>query len=229
MGHALRILSANLWNGRADARAFAAMVEAADVDLVAVQECAPAQARALSAVFPHGRIEPSRDHMGMGIAMREPGEIEKIALPGRGAWRVRLEPAHWPGLGGPLDILNLHFAAPHTFRPRPGIWLRPRQLREFEAYLLSRPAQRCVAVGDFNSTPGWPLYKRIASQFTDAAVVVAREEGGRTLPTWGPWASCPRLLRIDHAFIRGVMVNSFQVVPVKGADHSAIVMDLSSE
>lgn len=229
MGHALRILSANLWNGRADPRAFAAMVEAADVDVVAVQECTREQERALSAVFSHGRIEPSQDHMGMGIAMRQRGSIERIALPGRGAWRVRLEPADWPALAGPLDILNLHFAAPHTFRPRPGLWLRPRQLREFEAYLLSRTAPRCVLVGDFNATPGWPLYRRIASQFTDAAVAVAREAGGRTVPTWGPWPSAPRLIRIDHAFVRGVVPNGFHVVPVRGADHSAIVMDLASE
>ena len=166
--------------------------------------------------------------MGMGIAMREPGLMEKISLPGRDAWRVQLDPADWPELKEPLDVMNLHFAAPHTFRPRPGLWLRPRQIRAFESYLVSRPSSRCVLVGDFNATPAWPLYKRIASQFTDAAVAVACESTGRVLATWGPWSLSPRLVRIDHGFVGGVAASSFQVVPVRGADHSAIVIDLAS-
>jgi endonuclease/exonuclease/phosphatase family metal-dependent hydrolase len=166
--------------------------------------------------------------MGMGIAMRKPGFMEKISLPGRDAWRVQLDPTDWPELTQPLDVMNLHFAAPHTFRPRPGLWLRPRQIRAFESYLVSRPSSRCVLVGDFNATPAWPLYKRIASQFTDAAVAVACESKGRVLATWGPWSLSPRLARIDHGFVGGVAASSFQVVPVRGADHSAIVIDLAS-
>ena len=81
-------------------------------------------------------------------------------------------------------------------------------------------------MGDFNSTPLWPAYRRIRSHLTDAAVAVAERRGRRVGRTWGPWASAPRLLRIDHGFVSGLEVEEFRVVEVFGSDHSAIVMDV---
>ncbi len=84
-----------------------------------------------------------------------------------------------------------------------------------------------IVVGDFNATPLWPLDWRMSSQFTDAAIAVARKSGCRPQRTWGPWSGAPRLLRIDHGFVtKGMRVDEFQAVPVRGSDHSAIVMDV---
>jgi len=44
LGGRLRIVSANLWNGRAHPEAFAELVAGLEADIVAVQEMSPEQA-----------------------------------------------------------------------------------------------------------------------------------------------------------------------------------------
>ena len=105
--------------------------------------------------------------------------------------------------------------------------MRRRQFRDLTAFLRgSLDRVRCL-IGDFNATPLWPLYRGIASHFTDAAVAVAQMRGGRPARTWGPWPGAPKLLRIDHAFVRGLSLGDFAVLPVRGSDHSAIIVEIS--
>jgi len=227
MGGTLRILSANLWNGRADAEAFADLVLALAVDVVAVQEISPEQAEALSAVMPYGELEPARDHTGMGIVMQRRGSMARIPLPSRDARVTTLDPVHWPQLTQPLEIVNVHISAPQVVRPVPGLWERPQQVSGLLRWLGERPSDQRVLIGDFNATPAWPAYRRIASHFTDAALAAAQRRGRPLEATWGPWHGSPRLARIDHGFVRGLDVEEFQVVQVLDSDHSAIVMDVS--
>lgn len=231
MAETLRIVSANLWNGRADADAFAAQVETLGADVVAVQELGPEQADALAAILPHGALQPSLQHRGMGLAARHPGTLSHIPMPLRDGWILRLEPSHWPRLARPVEVVNLHFCAPHVVFTTFGLWMRRRQLRDFERFHGREPAPRAaplprVLVGDFNATPRWPLYRSVARRYEDAAVAAAARHATRPAPTWGPWSGAPRLLRIDHAFVRGLAVESLRVVPVRGSDHSALVVDL---
>lgn len=224
----LRILSANLWNGRVDPDGFVNLVESLAADVVAVQELSFDQAEALSACMPHGVLYPASNFVGMGIALRRPASLRKIPLVYRDAHVAALHPAQWPGLGSPLEIVNVHIMAPHIVWPRPGMLGRPPQVRGLMRALTEEPApQQRVVVGDFNSTPLWPTYRRMAAQFTDAAVAVAKATGSRPLRTWGPTPSAPRLLRIDHAFSSGVEVEGFAVRPLPGGDHCAIVVDIS--
>ena len=84
-------------------------------------------------------------------------------------------------------------------------------------------------VGDCNATPSWPLYRKLARDFDDAAVVCAEREGSRAKPTWGPSAESRRLFRIDHAFVRDLHVENFHVVDIPGSDHSGLVFDVRPE
>ncbi len=246
MGHTLRILSANLLNGAADPNTFAELVSGLEADVVAVQEIAPDQAEALSGVLPCGEIAASNDFHGMGIALRRPAEISRLPLGFRDAHVARLGPADWPDLAIPVEIVNVHIAAPHISPPGSGFFRRRQQIHLLEAYLINgvdgidrvngeecfdhsqggghRPAQ--VLIGDFNATPIWPLYRRISSHLTDAACAAAAKRAGTLGATWGPWPGAPKLLRIDHGFVRGLDVEEFHVVDIPGSDHSAIVMDL---
>ena len=221
------MLSANLWNGKADAQAFADLVVALAADVVAVQEVTPDQAEALARALPHGQIEPDCDHHGMGIALQRPATHSKIELYRRPARVATLSPEDWPHLARPVEIVNLHLAAPHILFPYVGLASRRIQMRKLDAHFAGTDDAAQVLVGDFNATPLWPVYRRIASQFTDAAVAVARLRGRSVECTWGPWAGSPRMLRIDHGFIRGLRAEEFQVVEIVGSDHSAIVMDLT--
>ncbi len=228
MGQTLRILSANLWNGRADAEGFADLVLALAVDVVAVQELSPEQAEALSVVMPYGELQPSRNHEGMGIAMLRPGEMSRLQMGSRAARLSRLEPAHWPQLSRPLEVLNVHITAPQILFPKPAFLTRPHQVRTLERHIRENPEHHRVVLGDFNATPLWPAYRRIASHLTDAAIVAAEQRGRAPAATWGPWHRSPRLARIDHGFVGGLDVEDFQVIDVPKSDHCAIVMDVST-
>jgi len=227
LGRALRVMSANLWNGRADPRRFVELVEAAEIDVVAVQELAPEQAEALAEVLPHGQLEPARDHTGMGLALRWPADHSRVELACRDARVAQLRPAIWPELDRPVEIINVHIVAPHVPPPPRGLMQRRKQVLGLERYLLEKKAATRLLLGDFNATPLWPAYRRISSHLTDVAVASAQQLGTPVRATWGPWSGAPRLLRIDHAFSCGLAIEGFQVVHVAGADHSAIVMDLS--
>jgi endonuclease/exonuclease/phosphatase family metal-dependent hydrolase len=226
MGAHLRIVSGNLCNGAADPEAFADLVQSWAADAVAVQELGPDQADALARVFPHGRLEPDREFVGMGIALRRPADLERLPLAHRDGRIARLDPAHWPELARPVEILNVHISAPHS-RP---IWAQParrrRQLEGILGYVDSAPDRALALVGDFNATPLWPLYQRVAARLDDVALAHARRcnaRPGKTWPRWGPG----RLLRIDHCFARGLGVENFAVVDIPGSDHCALVVDLT--
>lgn len=223
-----RILSANLWNGRADPEAFAEQIEALEVDVAAVQELAPAQAEALARVLPYGRLDPAEDFCGMGIALRRPAEVKLWPLPYRDARCAELDPHTWPGLGAPLQVVNVHVLAPHAFPPVRTLGVRRKQVRGILARLAASAGAR-VLVGDLNATPLWPAYRRLTSALEDAAHRHARREGRRPARTWGPWPGGPRLLRIDHVLSEGVAVESLRTLHVAGSDHSALLVDLVPE
>ena len=225
-GFGLRILSANLANGRAHADAFGDLVEAVDPDVVAVQELDPAQAEALARVLPFGKLEPARDHHGMGIALRAPGSVRPLRLPYRAAFVAELA---GPEDDEPVEVLNFHLAAPHV---RPVVQrMRDRrgQLREVLAHLDATPRRRRVLAGDLNATPLWPAYRRLRTRFDDAAVQASRRIGRRPGRTWGPWSGSIRLFRIDHVLVRGFVATETRVLPLRGSDHSALVADLVSD
>jgi endonuclease/exonuclease/phosphatase family metal-dependent hydrolase len=222
----LRVLSANLCYGRADAGALVELVRALGVTVVAVQELGPGQAEALAEVLPHGKLEPTPEGMGLGIALRHPGEVERLALPQRDARVARLSPAGWPGLPCAVEIVNAHLANP-VFGV-PAVWrYRRGQVAGLAAYLANaEPCPRAL-VGDLNATPRWPAYRRLAADLDDAAVLAAARSGRAPAPTWGPYPGSPRLLRIDHVLVDAFDVLDFRVFALPGSDHSAVVADLA--
>jgi endonuclease/exonuclease/phosphatase (EEP) superfamily protein YafD len=223
----LRILTANLWNGRADPARLAALIEAEDVDVACVQELSHEQAEALACVLPYGRLEPAGDFTGMGIALRRPAEVASLPLAYRPLRTARLDPKDWPGLADPLAIWNVHVRAPHSFPQHTSFAIRRRQLRELLDHLREAPA-RLALVGDFNATPVWPVYRRLAAELRDAAHHVAAARGARPARTWPnlPGLAWLRLLRIDHAFVRGVDPHDVRVLEIAGSDHDAVCVDV---
>lgn len=233
MAGQLRILTANLWNGNADPERFAELVEREGVDVACVQELAPEQTEPLAAVLPHGVLEPARDYKGMGIALRRPAAVETLPLHYRPLRAARLDPQHWPGLAEPVSIWNVHVRAPHSF-PQPAAWATRRaQLRGLLDHLANGSAgPRLLLVGDFNATPVWPVYRHVARQLEDVVLASARRAGRSPARTWGPfWRRAPwlRLLRIDHAFGRGIAVSRVRSFHVPGSDHDALCVDLELE
>jgi endonuclease/exonuclease/phosphatase family metal-dependent hydrolase len=222
----LRVVSANLWQS-ADPGALAAQIEELEADVVAVQELAAPQAEALGRVLPHGKLEPANDYTGLGIAMRQPGDYWRIAMPCRDARVARLTVDGAGNRKRQVEIINIHVLGPHAPPTLRTMRTRREQWRQLQGYLDNEPVEHRVVVGDLNATPCWPFYRRLAARMRDAARVVAERCGEPPVRTWGPWPGAPRLARIDHAFVDGLEVVDFRTVSVRGADHSAIVVDLA--
>jgi endonuclease/exonuclease/phosphatase (EEP) superfamily protein YafD len=215
----IRIISANLASGRADASSFARLAHALGADVVAVQELATVQAEALARVLPFGRLEV-RPYM-MGIGLRQPSCVRRIALAGRDAYIAEVTSN---ASGEVITVANAHIIAPHMGPPWKVAALRCRQIHGLETYLRSAP-RPLVLVGDLNSTPLWPAYRRLSAFLTDAAAETARLERRRARRTWGLRYG-PRLFRIDHALVAGVIVEKVQVLPITGSNHYAVVVDV---
>ena len=96
------------------------------------------------------------------------------------------------------------------------------QYRAMGASRSSSPAS--TRTGRY-ATPAWPLYRRLARDLRDGALEVANREGRTAEATWGPTPKSARLLRIDHAFVHGLEVDRFRVLPIPGSDHSGILME----
>jgi endonuclease/exonuclease/phosphatase family metal-dependent hydrolase len=221
----LRIVSANLRRGRADGEAFARLVASLQADVVAVQELVRGHADALARVLPWGLLAPARDYSGMGIALARPGVVTRLQLPCRDAYVAALQSGARDG-GGPIEVINVHLMAPHLPPVWRTLWVRRAQIRGILAHLDAFPARRRALVGDLNSTPIWPAYRRLARRLSDGALAVARQRGARPLRTWGPGPAAPRLLRIDHVLLDGLAARDVRIVPVPGSDHHAVVADL---
>lgn len=227
MSDRIRVLTANLWNGGADPDGFADLVQELEADVVCVQELTPEQAEALGRVLPYGCLEPDRNSDGQGIALRRPAELRRLELARRDAHVAMLDPALWPGLPAPLEVIAVHVMGPHV-PPWIANWRARRgQLLGLLRYLDEATPQARALVGDLNATPLWPVYRRLAGRLQDGPREVARRRGARPPRTWGPRPGTPRLLRIDHALVDRVHVEEAQVVTIPGSDHSALVVDLS--
>lgn len=230
MAGRLRILTANLWNGRADPESFAALLEREEVDVACVQELAPEQAGPVAAVLPHGALEPASDYTGMGIALRQPAEVTSLPLRYRPLRAARLDPKDWPGLAEPLAVWNVHVRAPHSYPQHVSLAIRRAQLSALLDHIDHAAAgPRLVLLGDFNATPLWPVYRRVARTLDDVVLATARRRGQRPARTWGPLWRYPRLrlLRIDHAFARGVEVSRVCSFHLPGSDHDALCVDVA--
>jgi endonuclease/exonuclease/phosphatase (EEP) superfamily protein YafD len=219
----LRILSANLANGRADAHAFVDLVQAVEPDVLVVQELSPRQAEALARVLPFGRLEPARRTDGMGIALRSPGSVRQLRLPYCSAYVAEVA---GPDDDEPIEVVNVHLAALHVRPVIQRIRDRRHQVREVIAHLDATPRRRRVLAGDLNATPLWPVYRRLRARFDDAAEEAARRIGRRPGRTWGPWTGSVRLFRIDHVLVKGLVAMTARVLPLRGSDHSALLADL---
>lgn len=216
----LRILSINLLVDRADPDDVRRMILDADPDVVCAQELGPRTAGVMADLLPHGHLDPRPDLFGLGIATRFPTTIDKLDLEERSGWIARLEPDRWPGLKEPLDIFNVHLVNPIDRPWGVSRQVRRRQVDQITAEVNARDVA-AVVIGDMNATPLWREYKRLAEIGTDAA-----RASGSARKTWSPFVFGPRLLRIDHAFVKGVRPTATSVIRVRGTDHRALVVDI---
>lgn len=219
----LRILTINLYNGRADADSLASILRVHSPDVVAAQELSANSAEVLAAWGSFHLLDSRNDLTGMGIAVRGPALLSRLEFPNRNPVTAVLDSDDWD-LNGDVEIVNVHLMNPIARPLRETRRLRREELSALEGLLAGQGENTSrVLVGDLNSSPAWPIYRRMATLATDAAVAA-----GTARRSWGPWPSFPRVLRIDHAFVQGLRPLRTRLVTVRGADHRGLLIDLES-
>jgi endonuclease/exonuclease/phosphatase (EEP) superfamily protein YafD len=216
----LRIFSLNLLVDRADPEDLERVLTEADPDVIVVQELGERTAEVIAGFHDHGHLDPRNDFFGMGIATRHPAKVERLELEGRSGWSARLSPGLWPGLPESIDVVDLHLVNPVERPWRQTRDTRRRQIAQVSAFLEDRDVAS-VVIGDMNASPAWREYKLLSELGVDAARAT-----GTARRTWSHFVWGPRLLRIDHAFVARARPITTEVVPVRGSDHSALVVDI---
>ena len=220
-GPGFRLMTVNLFSRWVDAADFARAIDLYRPDVLVAQELAPEAAKVIASSFPVHVLSPDIAYSGWGMASQLPAVISEDR-PGWGR-----------GGHGRIEVGNevVNLATVHILDPMhlPLRRTRARRVDQVDSLLewgdQLPPNEAQVVAGDFNATPRWPVYRRLADRWDDLVVEAARTSGTRPPSTWGPPRG-PRLLRIDHVLGTGVTASNVAVEPVRGSDHSALVIDL---
>lgn len=218
---ALRVVTANLGMGRADAQAIVELAtESADVFVV--QEMTPQVAQAMSGagldtVFAHRFIDPRPMAAGIGVWSRHP-IVASAAVDGYQMPMLRTR-IRVPGVRFDVTVLAVHLAAP---------WVQP--LRWFSGDVARLPATlralareagsgAVIVAGDLNATYDMRPFRRLLDEgYRDAA-----EQAGaglaRSYPS-KPWR--PPVVGIDHVLVYNCASTSAHTVALPGSDHRGL-------
>ena len=222
MERPIRLMTANLLVDRVDQVYLANVLEILDPDLFVIQELGHKTADLVASRFPHLYLRPDLDSKGRGIASRFSARFGEVPMPWRrGSWAIVEHTS------GPLLVANIHIRNPIVFPWWKSVRIRGSQLDALDDWAdAAVGALPFVLAGDMNASPGWPLYRRLAGRWEDLVARSADDLEVSPVPTWAWRPGWPRLLRIDHVFGQGVRAIATQVVPLRGSDHAAVIVDL---
>jgi endonuclease/exonuclease/phosphatase (EEP) superfamily protein YafD len=222
-GACVRVLSANVYLGRADPVALVGLVRAHRVDVLCLQELTGALAAALRAAglaqeLPHLLEQPRRGGEGGAIASRWPLSPRWLTYPTTLAQPVAVI---GPIAGTELRIrvVSVH-PIPPTWCTGPRLWRR-----DLVALPPPCPELPTVLAGDFNATLDHGALRRVLrAGYRDAAALTGR--GLR--PTWpADRRRLPAFTTLDHQLVDAAgTVESFSVLPLPGSDHHGTLTTL---
>jgi endonuclease/exonuclease/phosphatase (EEP) superfamily protein YafD len=220
-GVPLKVLSANLLFGHADATVLAGLVRRLDPDVLVTQELTPRAIAALDAagldeLMPHRVLQPRYGAGGSGTYAKHPltevPDLVPVISHNMPVVRMKLPS------GPEVEIINVHTVAP----------LAPRSISEWAEGLRTLPSAPSsgplrIIAGDFNATLDHAeLRKVIGRGYVDAADAT----GGGLVPTW-PNGRRPPFITIDHVLAdRRAEVARYEVHDVPDSDHRPIYAEL---
>jgi endonuclease/exonuclease/phosphatase (EEP) superfamily protein YafD len=218
-GPVLRVLTANLLVGQAEAEAVTGLVRRQHADVLFVQEltgqaAARLERAGLGDLLPHRVAHGTTD----SIYARYPLRDAPLAAPGPAArCTARLDLPSGP---------SVQLVCIHVTPPKPP-WAAGAAAR-WRSQLAELPAPAdspFILAGDFNATFDHAQFRRLLRRgYLDAA----SQAGHGLLPTWGPRpAGRPALLTIDHVLVDprcAVLTTSAH--RLAGSDHRALYAEL---
>ncbi len=214
----LRVMTANLLNGRGRPDALARLLNEYQPTVFGAQELSTNQVSVIEQHFGFGVAKPSADNDGNALMATSPIQVEVLALRHRSALRAEIVLD-----GTPIEIISIHLANPiDGWRGK--FPERRSQLDTLEP-ILKRSGPRIV-IGDMNSTPSWPAYRRLCRHLEDPVADLAELQGTKPAKTWGYRPGFKPRLRIDHVLTVGFRATGTWVREIEGSDHHAVIADL---
>jgi endonuclease/exonuclease/phosphatase (EEP) superfamily protein YafD len=213
------VLSANLYEGRANARQLMDAVTYHSVDVLVLTEVTP---EALAAFEENGADSLFSSRAGSAL----PG-IEGTMVLSRYPLSVRSQGSADAGANlqpevdvttptGTVRLRAVHPPAP--LNGRTDAW--HAALTRLDGWATAQPADEpLVLAGDFNAATGHPVFRSLADGLVDAQSA-AGLGWVRTWPFTG--RRMPPYVEIDHLLTRGLTVVEAGQVAVNGADHAAV-------
>jgi endonuclease/exonuclease/phosphatase family metal-dependent hydrolase len=223
-GVTVRVMTANLLFGNADAAAIVKLVRDNDIAVLALQEFSPgardrlAEA-GLGTLLPHSSLGAENGASGSGLYSRFPITDPGVRRNG-GGFNQAYGTVQPPG-AAPIDVESAHPLAPYAVRVLAD-W-RDDLAAEPRADPQGRPR---ILLGDFNATLDHePLRALIASGYRDAADAA----GKGLIGTWGPYDGDPiPPVTIDHVLVdERLGVGDVSVHDVPASDHRAVIAQVT--
>jgi endonuclease/exonuclease/phosphatase (EEP) superfamily protein YafD len=213
----VRVMTANLYFGTAEASQVARLVREHRVDVLALEEVSPGAVAALEAA---------------GLLEELPYAVNKAALgaAGTGLWsrlpitEVAAAPAGFNAAAADIAVgsSRLRVRAFHPVTPLPTAARWRRSFAVMRAQVRADDSIATVLLGDFNATVHHRELRRLMGmRWRDAA----EADGTGLVRTWQPHRHVPAVLDLDHVLIdRGMTVGSYATALIRGSDHRAVIV-----
>ncbi len=215
---ALSVMTFNVHSGNDQSRAFVDHVRQLEPDLILMLEVTPSWMSALSELHPQYQVveaEARLDNFGIALLARHPAQSARLvrATPqGPNFVEARMAVA-----GRTWSILGIHPVPPIS----PSFARDRDRGLEYVASWAKQQSGLAVVLGDFNTTPYAPSFRRLLE---DTELVHARRGSGYEA-TWPVAGWIPSLARIpiDHV-LHSPDVTTVRLVsgPALGSDHLPI-------
>jgi endonuclease/exonuclease/phosphatase (EEP) superfamily protein YafD len=216
----VRVISANLRYGRADAGAVVGLAQQADI--LAVQELTPEKANQISAagideILPYRFLRTREGPAGVAIWSRYPltpvDDYDEFWL---GLITARIDV---PGASTPTTVVTTHLSAPWP-EPIRGWRDDLDRLGSALTKIAASADGPVILAGDLNATPDVLEFRRLLrGGYRDAA-----EQAGAGLTRTHPAdIAIPPLFAVDHILVRGGSATSVRTLPIACSDHRALL------
>ena len=221
---ALSVLCANVWQGRADPAALAALIVAEQPDVVVLPEAGDRfRKRLLDGLDGYRAWSCAPYRTGVEAAGADDGPCLTV-LTAAALGEVDVAPASADTRSGWVVVSGGGLGAVRVLGVHPAVLL-PASTPDWQRELallrpwLADPSRPTVVVGDLNATlEHAPLQRALGS---------ARPVTRRAAATWPSWWRRAVGVTIDHVLVAGAVgVRSVEVLDLAGSDHRAVLARL---